>query len=283
LFPNQLFSSITYYDNGGTDAYNAMELMAQKKLGSNLTFNAGFTWAKDLTDAQDTGGGGQTFGGQTLQNQFCLTCEKSNNELVPARRLYAYAVYALPFGSGHHLLSNAHGLVQQLFGGWQTSWTAVVQSGQYFTPSYSTYDPSNTGVIGGVPDRIPGVAMYPANQTVNNWFNGAAFAIPGCPLTNPICSNPANVGRFGTSGWNYLVGPPIKNLDFGLSKDFKIYERVALRFTMTMTDALNHPNFSNPAANISVPSSVGVISGTKGALLGEPSSRNIDFVLRLMF
>ncbi|HEY3838611.1 MAG TPA: hypothetical protein VGL72_18655, partial [Bryobacteraceae bacterium] len=283
LFPNQLFSSITYFDNGGTDAYNAMEVMAQKKLGSNLTFNTGFTWAKDLTDTQDTGGGGGTYAGQTLQNQFCRDCERANNQLVPPRRLYAYAVYALPFGKGQKLMSSAHGVAQALFGGWQTSWTAVIQSGPYFTPSFSTYDPSNTGVIGGVPDRIPGVPLYPANQTVSNWFNPAALAVPGCPLSTPVCSNPANIGRFGTSGWNYLVGPPVKNLDFGLSKDFRIREKASLRFTMTMTDALNHPNFTNPAANISVPSSVGVISGTKGALLGEPSARNIDFVLRLMF
>jgi hypothetical protein len=50
-----------------------------------------------------------------------------------------------------------------------------------------------------------------------------------------------------------------------------------------MVDALNHPSFTNPSANISTPSSVGVIGGTKGALLGEPSARNIDFVVRLMF
>lgn len=283
LFPNQLFSGITWYDNGGFDRYNALELQAQKRLGRNFTFNAGFTWAKDLTDAQDTGGGGGTYAGQTIQNQFCLTCETSNNELVPSRRFYAYAVYALPVGSGQRFLSSAHGIVQAILGGWQTSWTGVLQTGQYFTPSFSTYDPSNTGVIGGVPDRIVGVPLYPANQTVNDWFNPAAFAIPGCPLTTPVCNNPANVGRFGTSGWNYLVGPPLRNLDFGLSKQFRIYERATLQFTMTMVDALNHPNFTVPAANISTPSSVGVISGTKGALLGEPVARNIDFVLRLIF
>jgi len=283
LFPNQLFSSISYYDNGGTDSYNSLELLVQKKLGKNLTFNTGFTWAKDLTDAQDSGGGGGSAAGQTIQNQFCLTCERSNNEIVPSRRLYGYAVYALPVGTGQRLLGNAHGLVQMLFGGWQTSWTVVLQTGQWFTPSFSTYDPSNTGVIGGVPDRISGVPLYPSSQTVSSWFNPAAYAIPGCPTTVPLCSNPANIGRFGTSGWNYLEGPPLRNLDFGLSKDFKVYERVALRFSMTMVDALNHPNFTNPAANISTPSSVGLISGTKGALLGEPSARNIDFVLRLMF
>jgi hypothetical protein len=278
-----LFSGITYYDNGGFDRYNALELQGQKRLGRNFTFNAGFTWAKDLTDAQDTGGGGGTYAGQTIQNQFCLACETSNNQLVPSRRFYAYAVYALPVGAGQRFLSGAHGIVQAILGGWQTSWTGVLQTGQYFTPSFSTYDPSNTGVIGGVPDRIIGVPLYPENQTVNNWFNPAAFAIPGCPLTTPLCNNPANVGRFGTSGWNYLVGPPLRNLDFGLSKQFRLYERATLQFTMTMVNALNHPNFTVPAANISTPSSVGVISGTRGALLGEPPARNIDFVLRLMF
>ncbi len=76
LFPNQLYSGISYYDNGGTDSYNSLELLVQKKLGKNLTFNTGFTWAKDLTDAQDSGGGGGSFAGQTIQNQFCLTCTK---------------------------------------------------------------------------------------------------------------------------------------------------------------------------------------------------------------
>jgi hypothetical protein len=283
LYPNQLFGSINYYDNGGTDFYNALELSAQRRLGRNLTFNSGFTWAKDLTDAQDANGGGTPFASQLIQNQFCLTCEKSNNELVPPKRFFMYAVYSLPVGSGQRFLSNAHGIVQTLLGGWQTSWTVVLQSGQYFTPSFSTFDPSNTGVIGGVPDRIVGAQLYPANQTVNDWFNGNAFGIPGCPASTPVCSHPANVGRFGTSGWNYLIGPALKNLDFGLSKDFKPIERVTVRFTMTMVDAFNHPKFTNPSANISTPTSVGVVSGTKGALLGEPSARNIDFVLRVMF
>ncbi len=165
-----------------------------------------------------------------------------------------------------------------LLGGWQTSWTAVLQTGQYFTPSFSTYDPSNTGVIGGVPDRMPGVPLYPASQTVSNWFNPAAYAVPGCPLATPVCTNPANIGRFGTSGWNYLVGPPLRNLDIGLSKDFKLHERAGPAIHHDDGGCTESSKFhEGPAANISTPSSVGVISGTKGALLGEPSARNIDF------
>jgi hypothetical protein len=283
LFPNQLFNSINYYDNGGADSYNALELTIQKKLGKNLTFNSGFTWAKGLTDTQDTGGGGGSFAGQLLQDQYCRTCERSNNQLFPARRFYTYAVYMLPVGRGQRFLPNAPGVVQAILGGWQTSYTLVLQSGQYFTPSFSTYGPSNTGVIGGVPDRLVGVPLYPANQDVNHWFNPAAFAIPGCPPATPVCTGPASVGRFGTSGWNYLVGPPLRNIDFGVAKDFRLHERAALRFSMTMANAFNHPSFNTPNANISVPASVGVISGIRGALLGEPASRNIDFILHLIF
>jgi len=282
-FPNQLFNSITYYDNGGSDFYSALELQVQKKLGKNLTFSSGFTWAKDLTDAQDTGGGGGSFAGQSIQDQFCRTCERSNNQLVPGRRLYGYAVYALPVGHGQKYMGSANRVLDAILGGWQTSYTLVIQSGQYFTPSFSTFTPSNTGVIGGVPDRVVGVPLYPDHQDVNHWFNPAAFAVPGCMATTPVCSNPVNVGRFGTSGWNYLVGPPLKNLDFGASKAFRLRERTYLQFMMTMSNAFNHPSFTTPNANISTPSSVGVISGIRGALSGQPSARNIDFILKLSF
>jgi hypothetical protein len=75
---------------------------------------------------------------------------------------------------------------------------------------------------------------------------------------------------------NTLKGAPIRNLDFGLLKDFKYRERFTLRFTLTMVNALNHPSFSNPAANISAPGTVGVISSQTRPLLGEPGPREID-------
>ena len=286
LYPNQLFSTITYSDNGGVETYNALELMAQKKLGNNFTFQSGYTWDKDLTDAQDNGAGGSSYTGQTIQNQFCRACERSNGEIMSPRRFYTYAVYALPVGTGQHLLPNAHGVVQAFLGGWRTSWTLELNPGIFFTPSFSSFDPSNTGVNGGVPDRLSGVPLYPAHRTVTDWFNPAAFQIPGCPASDPICSNSKDFvapGRFGTSGWNYLNSPPIRNLDFDLSKEFKVSERYAVRFHMMMVDALNHYNFAAPAANISATTTVGVISGGAVPLLGEPDSRQIDFGLRLIF
>ena len=46
--------TITYATNGGIQNYNALQLAAVKHLGKGLTFQAGFTWAKDLTDQLDS-------------------------------------------------------------------------------------------------------------------------------------------------------------------------------------------------------------------------------------
>lgn len=246
--------------------------------------SSGFTWAKDLTDTQDNGGGGSNWGGQLIQNQFCRACEEANNANTLPRRFYAYGLYTLPVGKGQQFLSSLHGPLQGFLGGWQATWTVLLQSGSFFTPSFSGFDPSNTNILGGRPDVISGVSLVPSGgQTITQWFNPAAFKVPGCPNGTPVCTNPANVGRFGNAGLNTLEGPPFRDLDFGLQKKFILRENTSLQFMMTMANALNHPNFKNPSANISSPGTVGVISGMARGLNVEPFSREIDFGLRLDF
>jgi Carboxypeptidase regulatory-like domain len=283
--PSQLYNQIIFADSGGTDAYHALELALQKRYGNNLTFSTGFTWAKDLTDTQDSGGvtfSGTTFAGQVIQDPNNRVIEKANNGNVVPRRFFAYGVYNLPFGRGQRVLSNIPGALNQVIGGWRVTFTAVMQSGQYFTPSFSASDPSGTGTIGGVPDRV-GNGNIPDSRNERHFFDASAFVVPGCPAANPLCPNPAPVGRFGNSGYNILGGPPIRNLDFGLLKEFKYRDRYTMRFTMTMANALNHPNFTTPASNISSTGTVGVISSMTRSLLGEPAPREVDFSLRFIF
>jgi hypothetical protein len=51
--------------------------------------------------------------------------------------------------------------------------------------------------------------------------------------------------------------------DTTISKRFKITERLRFSCAMAITNLFNRTNFGNPAANISVPGSVGRISSTK--------------------
>jgi Carboxypeptidase regulatory-like domain len=281
--PYPLYSSITYADSGGNELYNALEVSAQKKFGQNLTLNTGWTWQKGLTDTQDAGAEGTVFGGQVIQNQFDRAVEETNDGNIVPQRVYADALYTLPFGQGQRFLSNSHGLVQQVLGGWRTTWIMVAQSGLWFSPSFSGFDPSNTGTFGGLPDRVSGVPLYPANQTINNWFNANAFKIPGCPNSNTACPNPTDVGVFGNAAYNTLSGPALVDLDFGLAKDFRIGERVRLTFSTTMDNVLNHPNFSTPVSDISDTTTVGTISSTATANFDEPTAREITLGLRLQF
>jgi hypothetical protein len=175
-------------------------------------------------------------------------------------------------------------VAEGILGGWRLSAVVTLQTGQWFTPSFDGFDPSNTNTIGGRPDVVAGAPLYPANQSINNWFNVGAFKVPGCPDTDPNCSSPANIGRFGNAGVNILRTPSMKNLDLALMKEFQIAEHKILRFQTTFSDALNHPNFGYPDGDISSPDTAPVITSTNSNYLsGSSSSRVINFSLRFQF
>src|SRR5712671_159613 len=116
--PYPIFNSITYYENGGNQRYNGLQAAIAKNYGNQLTFNAGYTWAKDLTDTQEG-----TFSGQTVQNEFDRQSEYANILIAPSHRVYGYAIWQIPVGQGHRLL-NRSGIVEAALGGWQMAWNA---------------------------------------------------------------------------------------------------------------------------------------------------------------
>jgi hypothetical protein len=192
-------------------------------------------------------------------------------------------VYSLPVGRKQRFLHSAPVWVDGILGGWQTSWNVNLQSGQYFTPSFSGFDPSNTATFGGRPDRIGNGNLPTGERSISRWFDASAFKIPGCPDATPVCSSPANIGRFGNSGLNVLEGPGIKDLDFALMKRFSLGDRARVQFRVNMVNAFNHPNFAVPRANISSRGTVGTITSMARVLNGSPAPRVIDLGMRLEF
>lgn len=279
LYPK--LGTITYAANGGVQNYNALQLAAVKHLGKDLTFQAGFTWARDLTDQLDN----NWVYGQQIQNQYDLRSEYANNNFTPPKRFVAEGIYALPFGNGRPLLSHLPRVANAVVGGWRLSAVATLQSGQFFTPSFAGFDVSNTNSIGGRPDVVSGVSVIPSGgQNINQWINLAAFAIPGCPAATPVCAKPANVGRFGNAGLNILQGPPMRNIDLALMKNFRTTERFLWQFEVQAQDALNHPNFGNPSANISAPATGATITSTlTNDLQGSGGSRSIYVMVKVNF
>ena len=281
LYPK--LGTITYVTNGGIQNYNALQLAAVKHLGRDLTFQAGFTWARDLTDQLDN----NWVYGQQIQNQYDRRSEYANNSFTPQKRFIAEATYALPFGKGKLLANNLPRAANAVIGGWRLSTVVTLQSGQYFTPSFAGVDPSNTNNIGGRPDVVSGVSVIPSGgQNITNWINLGAFAIPGCPGSDPLCAHTtrANVGRFGNAGLNILSGPSMRNVDFAVMKNFHTTERLLWQVEVQAQDALNHPNFGNPSANISAPATGAAITGTlTNDLQGSGASRTIYVMIKVNF
>jgi hypothetical protein len=157
---------------------------------------------------------------------------------------------------------------------WQVSPLITLKSAQLFSVT--------TGVdnaLTGQPTETPNLCgnPYPANQSVNNWLNPAAFCAP-VP------------GTYGNLGLNNLKGPGIFQFDLALTRIFAIKEKRSLQLR---AEAFNLPNHLNPAIPgtgnpvLSTTNSASFyritqdISGTGGLTAGDP--RILQIALKFLF
>jgi hypothetical protein len=154
-----------------------------------------------------------------------------------------------------------------VFGGWDIGGIYTAQTGQFLTALYT--GPDTTGTVYTTSRTAPQVTRRPDQlrdpnlpadqQSVNRWFDAGAFGIPG-------------PGRFGSASKGNLKGP----------ERILITEKLKLNTELTAVNALNHPNWSNPAVNISQTANVGVISGV-GGVYDSTGARALRLGLRLQW
>lgn len=247
--PYPLFRNIILRENGGSHTYNALTTQVERKWQRGLSFMGAWTWAKSLTDVDETGG---VEGGTTIENAFNRSRERGNAQYSPRHRFISTLIWEMPVGRGRRFLSGG-GPAAFVVGGWQLSASYIAQTGEFLTPTFAGSDPSNTQTVGGIPDRI-GNGNLPSDQrSIDRWFDASAFAVP-----------PAGSGRFGTSGKGILVGPGRQTTSAALFKSFPIREHVFFRIQISFTNLLNKANFDIPALNISAPNAVGTIRSIQG-------------------
>jgi hypothetical protein len=121
------------------------------------------------------------------------------------------------------------------------------------------------------PGYVGGVSVVPANQSITNWINPLAFAIP------------AN-GTWGNSGRNPVRGARFIQADVGLTKNFRVTERVAVAFRAEAFNVFNRAQVGDPNGNFSSPS-FGQITNTvnNGSVTGSGTPPEFQFALRLKF
>jgi hypothetical protein len=233
------FIDTTFMNTNGQSKYDGLLIEAKKKLG-HLTFDAHYTYANSMANYFD------------LENPY-NTDLWSHDSFTARHRFIAQFVYPFPFGKGQRWGSGASGIENAVLGGWHVNWNTEIASGQYFSPSYSGSDPSNTNTFGGQPDRICNGNLPTSQRTTSMWFNAACFAVP-------------QPGHFGNAGENILEGPGIDVTNMVLAKDFSVKERVRINFSAAFLDMFNNPTYAFPYSNISVPSQVGQLYAPLGGI-----------------
>jgi hypothetical protein len=95
-------------------------------------------------------------------------------------------------------------------------------------------------------------------------------------------STPAKY-TWGNLGCYIANGPGAYEIDTSLSKKFRLTERYTFDLRASAFNLLNHPQFSNPASNIS-PASFGQITSIlNDGATGSGAPRRIEFMLRLVY
>jgi hypothetical protein len=248
--PYQPWSDILLLASGGDSTLHQLQVEAVQRFSRGLTFQAEYSWSRSIDDVPVVGG---------PQDPYNNRADRGNSDQI-RRHIFTLAyTYELPFGPGKRF-GNTAGAIGTIIGGWQLAGITYAATGQPFSVTFSATLP---GAISSRADLVAGAALYPSNRSINQWFNPAAFAVPA-PYT------------YGNAGRNILFGPGAIIFDFSVLKNVKIGERWNVQFRAESFNLPNHANFGNPASNISVPSTVGRITGAS-----DP--RQVQFGAKLLF
>ncbi|MBI4877892.1 MAG: hypothetical protein HY822_24945 [Acidobacteria bacterium] len=180
-------------------------------------------------------------------------------------------VWMLPFGPGQRFLQSG-GAAGKIVGGWELSAIHSTRTGRAinFSVSRSSRDLPDGNSSNQRPDRVPGVPIVPENQTIDNWFNIAAFAVP-------------KSGTWGNAARNLGRGPGVNQFDVSLQKAAKIAENHRLAFRAEFFNIFNRPHLGTPGSNISSLGSFGRITSPMNRTIEIGAARQIQFMLRYIF
>lgn len=260
--PVATFGQFTVKHNDANSNFHALQASLTRSYTNGWLWQTQYMWSHAIADG-GVGAGDQLY----EENVSCVRCDRSSSPYDVRHTMTLNSVYELPMGR--------HGgvMARRLIGGWALSGLATASTGR---PVNITVTRSASAMLDGNksnqrPNLLPGASIYPAHQTIYNWLNPAAFAVPA-------------PGTWGNLGRYAARGPGYWEMDTALEKKTPITEKVNVKFRAEAFNLLNHPIFASPGANISAPSSFGVITHVLNTgAVGTGTPRRIQLMLRLEF
>jgi hypothetical protein len=237
--------------NSAHSIYHGLQSKIEKRFSRGLYFLGSYTWSKSI-DNQSNGTDTAIASGQYPQDPLNASLDRGLSSFDRPQVLVGSAVWEIPFGRGPAERSRARELVNYAFGGWQLSGILTAQSGTPFSVLMNCADINAEG-DNCRPNRISSGALPSGQQSINEWFNTAAFVIPSTP-------------GYGNAGRNILFGPGLNDIDIAMSKSFPLgsVETRHLQIRSEFFNTLNHTNLGIPVNSIDSPAFGTITSSLPG-------------------
>ena len=301
LVPNPNTGAADLLYNGAVDYYNSLQIEFRRRFSQGISFQANYTFAKNLTDAVGT-----------AQALFDPRLDNANPGLEYSRadfdQTHAFnfnGIYELPFGSGKRFL-NSSGVVDKVFGGFQLSSIVHIGTGRPLSltdargtlnrSARATRQTPNTNLTKSQVKALFGRFNYAGRTyfinpnvlkiTVNPDGSQTSLATNGpgqTPFTGQVFFNPT-AGQTGNMERAFINGPQLFTMDAALVKKIRFSETKLIELRMEAFNMTNHNNYI-------LPLQVDINSTTFGQLttarsqqsLGFDAPRRMQFAIRFEF
>jgi hypothetical protein len=246
-FPNPKFGNMDMLAPISSSVFHSLQTTFRIQAVHGWSGFATYNYSKSLDDASD--GIDFTAGAAFPQDSTDLPAERGPSTFDTRHRFTGAVNYDVPAW---------HALPKALASGWALNWIASFQSGRPI-PIITSNDTTGRFYFNQRPNVVPGVnPILPHWNPFTGYLNANAFAQPA-------------FGTFGDLGRDSIYGPGYSNLDFSVTKNTKIYERLNLQLRAELFNIFNHPNFALPAGSISPGlAPAGLISQTPDVAQGNP-------------
>jgi hypothetical protein len=315
ILPNALYTDTgqsTAYGpyvstSDGFSNYQAMVVKLTKHTSHGLTLNSNFTYGHAL----GTIGLAQTYTLDTPDNVYNLRADWTPQPWDRKFNFNTLGTYNLPFGQGQRWLASGNPVLSRLVSGWSVSpiftfgtglpaeiYTGGIEMGAGYAENGASAVQLNGSQRYSNDPTSHGISYCVSGETGCNNPNNVGINSDnfGCP-SSPECRGGNTANIFGANAINvynsfrpFVLGidgapspdgnlrqPMIWELDFGVTKDTRITERVHAQFYMQSQNFFNHDNWGGANLNLQDAPDFGTLSG------GATGPRIIQLGLRLAF
>jgi Carboxypeptidase regulatory-like domain/TonB dependent receptor-like, beta-barrel len=233
LKPYPHYTGVTRFrDTVGDAWYKGLTVRVEKRASQGLSFQASYTLSQEEDTVPERFGGR----GSVVIDPNDLSKSKAVAEDDRTHVASTYFIWELPIGPGQRWLN--HGWLAHAIGGWRLGGIGTFASGRPLVISGVTASNGVSTGLGAHANVNGDPRLDGGEQSLDRWFNTAAFAQP-TPFT------------FGTGARTYpqVRGPKSKRLDLLLSRLQK-YGTSTIEFRIEAQNALNTPQFGEPVSSL---------------------------------